>query len=449
MATTQSLIALIKLGVVAFVISGLYWHDKVSPWKRWLYWFVAFATAAIGCAYLAVFAAARIEMTVEWDFLNYWLAGRIAAEGLPIYEAASYLHHPLPFGPSKAFFDEVIFVGTMYTPPAVLLFLPLGFFGYREAFILWFIVQAVVLAIVTVLLKREFFRDGTGGQHLTAWLAVICLVAYFPPVKETVYAAQVNFIMAMLFMLVWRYRGQVVAGVWIGLGMCIKPYFGILVLWLLLCYRFGAIVLASVTVALAFGSAALVLGADDVTTYFLDNPVARAPAHLYTQDVNQSALAVLRRATGAEQWTGSPVLYAPYIAFALFVTGMTAWSVRRSVDDRWALVACAALGLLLAPQSLHHYSAVLLPAIVFMAATTATTWLGVFAVIALFSVAFIEGGEFWLNLGVWVVAASYPWSSDAFTGVRLASNFTSLAEGVTQRLRQTVSNNGTDTSGSA
>ncbi len=435
--STEYLIILCRLAGLAFVFAGLHWYGNVERWGRRGYLIVAFALAVLGCAYLAVVVAVRIDMKWEWDFLNYWLAGRIAAEGLPIYEAASYLHQPLPFGPSKQFFAEVIFVGTMYTPPAVLLFLPLGFFEYREAFVLWSILQGVVLAAVTVLMKREFFRDEPDTQQPVAWFAVICLVVFFPPVKETLYTAQVNLIMALLFMLLWLSRSRLSAGVWIGLGACLKPLFGILVLWLILRKRFGAMVLAAVTVGLAFASAAVVFGSDDLMTYFLDNPVARAPAHLYTQYTNQSALAVLRRATGAEQWSGSPLLHAPYIAFALLVTAITAWSVLRCGDDRWALIACLALGLLLAPQTLYHYSAVLLPAMTFMVAHKGSKWLGVTVVITLFALASLEGTKFWLNLGVWMIAVSYPWWSNAISG-----NFTA-------RPRKTVSNHHPNASGSA
>ena len=436
------MIALLKLFALAFVLSGLHWHDEAGRWVRRFYWTAGFAAAALGLAYLAVLITVRTQTDSEWDFLNYWLVGRIAAEGLPLYEAASYLRQSLPFLPSEQFFAEVMLVGTLYTPPAVLLFLPLGYFEYREAYILWSIIQAGVLVLAAVLMKREFFSAGSGRQHIAAWLVAVCLVAFYPPVRWTFYNAQVNFIMALLFMLVWRSRFKALAGVWIGVGMCIKPYFGILILWLLLRRRIGTVVLVVLTVALAFASAALVFGANDVATYFLDNPIAKAPAHLFTQDVNQSALAVLRRATGAEQWSGSPLMHSPYIAFAFLLTSMTAWSVLRCDDDRWALVACVSLGLLLAPQSLHHYSAVLLPAITFIALYRGFKWLGMIAIVSLFAVGSNEGAAFWLNLSVWMITASYPWWGKAFADARAVTQITSAAELGTQPTSKTVSKSG-------
>ena len=447
--SNETLIAVLKLSAVAFVLSGLLWHDKFGHWSRRLYGFVVFVVAALGCFYLAMVVVERIDLNVEWDFLNYWLAGRVAAEGLPLYEASSYLRQPLPFWPSKDFFSEVIFVGTLYAPPAALLFMPLGFFEYREAFIGWSIVQAVLLVAVTVLMKREFFRDELPNQRLTPWFVVICLVALFAPVEVNLYAGQVNFFMLLLFMLLWRSRSSVLAGVWIGLGMCVKPYFGILVFWLLLRFRFGTMVLAAVTVVLAFASAALVFGAGDVKTYLLDNPIGNAPAHLFTQKYNVSALAVLRRATGALQWTGSPVMYGPYITFALLVTAMTAWSVRRCVDDRWALITCVALGLLLAPQSLWHYCSVLLPAMAFMLVYNGFGWLSIIAVVALFGLASVEAATFSLNLSVWLVAAFHPWWNQAFASAGIASRIRLLLGSLSQRFRKTVSKNESGAPGSA
>ena len=410
---SASQVVLIKLCALAFVLSGLLWQDGVGRWGRGLYWLAAAAVAVLACADLAVMMRARIDMNVEWDFLNYWLAGRIAAEDLPIYEAASYLRQPLPFWPSRDFFSEVIFVGTLYAPPAVLLFLPLGYFEYREAFVLWSLVQAILLVPVALLLKLEFFRGERGNRQVTAWLVVICLAVFFAPVKENLYAGQINIIMALLFTLVWRFRSKAVAGIWIGLGMCVKPYFGILLLWLFLRYRIGTMVLAATTIVLAFACAAILFGASDVTTYFVDNPLASAPAHLYTQDVNLSVLAVLRRVTGATQWTGSPFMHGPYIITVMLLTVMTAWSVLRCADDRWALTTCLALGLLIAPQSLYHYCTVLLPAITLMLVYKGFRWTSTIAVLALFAVASLKEAGFWLNLSVWLLSVSYPWWSDA------------------------------------
>ena len=229
--------------------------------------------------------------------------------------------------------------------------------------------------------------------------------------------------------------------------MCIKPYFGILVFWLFLRNRFGTIVLVAVTGVLAFACAALVLGASNVSTYLLDNPLARAPAELYTWKVNVSALGILRRALGDLEWVGSPVMYGPYITFALLVTAITGWSILRSSDDRWALIACVALGLIIAPQSIHHYSTVLLPAMAFLLVYSGFKWLGVIAVIALYTLDSFQGAGFWLNLSVWLIAVSHPWWSEAFTGTPASPQRSSLLGSLIQRLRKKVSKNRPGTSG--
>ena len=76
------MIALLKLFALAFVLSGMHWHDEAGRWVRRFYWTAGFAAAALGLAYLAALITVRIQTDSEWDFLNYWLAGRIAAERL-------------------------------------------------------------------------------------------------------------------------------------------------------------------------------------------------------------------------------------------------------------------------------------------------------------------------------------------------------------------------------
>lgn len=408
-----------------------------------------FAVAALGCTHLAIVVVDRIDLNVEWDFLNYWARWTHRGRGDPHLRGLVVSAAAITLLAEQRFFSEVIFVGTLYAPPAVLLFMPLGFFEYREAFIVWSVVQAVLLAAVAVLMKREFFRDGLLSQGVTPWLVIICLVALFAPVQVNLYAGQVNFFMVVLFILLWRSRNTVLAGVWIGLGMCIKPYFGIFGLWLLLTRRFGTMVMVAATVVLAFAGAALVFGVDDVRTYLVDNPMANAPAHLFTQKVNLSALAVLRRATGALQWSGSPVMYGPYLAFALVVTAMTAWSVWRCVDDRWALITCTALGLMLAPQSLWHYSSVYLPALAFILVYTGFGWLSIVAVVVLFGLATVEAATFWLNLSVWLIAASQPWWSQDLAGTAILSRLRPLMVAFSRRVRKTVSKDESGAPGSA
>lgn len=389
----------------------------VSARVRRAYVAAALAVLAAGVAWLARYAHARTGLDVEWDFLNYWLAGSIAFDGLPLYDPSSYLRESLPYIPSDQFFDEVMFVGTLYPPPAVLMFLPLGAFEYARAYALWSIALALLLAAGAVLVYRALAVGRPRSERLGLAFATGGLFVFFPAVRETFYYAQVNFVLVILLALLWRWRTRVAAGVFAGLGICVKPYFGIVCLWLFLHGRWRALALVPVTIGAAFVASAFLLGADAVFDYLRDNPVARAPQSLFVQPINQGLLAVLRRALDARTWTGPPVLYAPYLAGAAVLAVATVAGVLRSRDTRFAIGAVLALGLIIAPQALTHYSAVLLPVLVLAAAGPGSRAAAVPVVVAICTLHRLPEGAFWVNLAVWALTVTHPlWGRPAACG---------------------------------
>lgn len=393
---------------LALLLAGVHGVGRAGPRLRIVYAAVSLAVIVTGAVWLSRYIHVRIGMDIEFDFLNYWLAAQVAADGQPLYDPSSYLRQSLPFIPSDAFFDEVLFVGTMYPPPAVLLFLPLGGLGYREGYALWCVALAAMLAALAVLLQRTFGRGERAPVQVAVAIAVLGIALYAPAVRSTFYYAQVNFVLALLLVGLWRWHERALTGVLVGLGMCVKPYFGIVCLWLVLRRRWGALALVPATVLAAFLGAALVLGPDAVFDYWRDNPVARAPASIYVQPINQGLLAVLRRMWQALAWDGSPLAFWPYVLAASGLLAATVVSVLRATDERYALSAVVALGLLIAPQSLTHYSAVLIPVFALLALPPGSAAVRIVVVVALCTLPSLPNGALWLNLAVWCVSATHP-----------------------------------------
>jgi hypothetical protein len=61
----------------------------------------------------------------EWDFLGFWIGGRLAVQGLNFYEPENYEQVAQHLSLSDEFAQEITEVGFWYPPPSMLLFVPL------------------------------------------------------------------------------------------------------------------------------------------------------------------------------------------------------------------------------------------------------------------------------------------------------------------------------------
>jgi len=77
----------------------------------------------------------------EWDFLAFYLYGKLGASGLDFYEPANiadlFSNLKIPFEISKEFLEDVIDVGFNYPPVSMILFAPFAYLDIETANILW------------------------------------------------------------------------------------------------------------------------------------------------------------------------------------------------------------------------------------------------------------------------------------------------------------------------
>jgi hypothetical protein len=158
--------------------------------------------------------------------------------------------------------------------------------------------------------------------------------------------------------LFWRDRELLRGGVWLALGLCVKPIVAVLLLYLLLRRQWRPIGSALATLTILSVFTILLFGIATFSSYFTANPAARStPTYVYSEPVNQSLLATILRTTGG---TGarSPVTEPVYVVLAVALTAITSVLVYRlrTSDPEWALAALVPLALLLYPGTLVHYS---------------------------------------------------------------------------------------------
>ena len=102
----------------------------------------------------------NIAQPPEWDFLYFWLPGKVAAQGLNFYEPehARQLAQAL-FTPSSDFTREILDTGFWYPSPSIFLFLPLGWFDVHTALSIWSVFHLTVLVASIFWLWKIFLKD--------------------------------------------------------------------------------------------------------------------------------------------------------------------------------------------------------------------------------------------------------------------------------------------------
>jgi len=164
-----------------------------------------------------------------------------------------------------------------------------------------------------------------------------------------------------LTFLFWHERERPRAGLWAVLAVFVKPVMGVLLIDLLARRQWRGLSVAA-GAALALGAATLsVFGAPVFMSYLFDNPTLRVAPRLYMQPVNQSLIATLIRALGHDS-SAAPALANPIFLVTGGLLSLVSFGVLltlRGVHRRWGMAILTTYALLIYPQTLHHYSVLL------------------------------------------------------------------------------------------
>jgi len=182
------------------------------------------------------------------DFANYWTAARLTLEGRT---ADLFGPQPVYFAHLQAAFGvDYPWHNWSYPPHFLLLVWPLGFFGYKAAFLLFMAVTSGLFVWA--------LRDFAGKGNTVAWIAAA------PFMVHNFWIAQNGYLTAALGLgaLALRDRRPVLAGVLLGL-LTVKPQLGLLFPILLLAERnWRAIAGAAVTTLVLVAASAILFGID-------------------------------------------------------------------------------------------------------------------------------------------------------------------------------------------
>ncbi|HUK63692.1 MAG TPA: glycosyltransferase family 87 protein, partial [Dongiaceae bacterium] len=312
------------LPLIPLLLAGLHAGRNDVRVRR----FALRAAVAVVLFYAGVYTAIIASNVVhpqDWDLVTYWLYGLVAAHGVNFYDPEHYRRLSDGIATSPEIVAFVVNVGFNLPPPSIFLVLPLGWFSLHTASVLWYVPLVATAAVDVTLLTRLFV-----GRSRAATLFVAALVLALRPAMATAWFGQTNFLVLLLLLLFWRDRDTLRAGVWFGLGMLVKPVFATLGLYVVIARRWRvAAGAAGVLAALSLVTIA-VFGWETFATYFVNGPVTRTPFGAYTEEINQSLLAVILRATHAEPTPGSPVTHPLFVAVGLTLVAITTWRVHRA-----------------------------------------------------------------------------------------------------------------------
>lgn len=295
----------------------------------------------------------------RWDFLCFYLYGRVAVLAHDVYDPATFYRLGRGLSADPEWVREILRVGFPYPPDSIIVPYFLGFFATpRAALVPWY---AVLLAgfIACIALARNY----VAGPWLPATLATFAFVAIWGPTIETLQFAQTIFLVAAFVFAYARERSDWRAGIWLALAVVVKPFVLVLVLVPLIRRQWQTLAAFAGTLLAALALADGLLGRRNVIAYFTDNPVGRYPAVAYLDDVNISPFSALLRARHVRP---THVVLAHETVFLLCALGFVlatvlsiAYARSRERDD-YALALAICCALIVFPQTLNFYAFVLL-----------------------------------------------------------------------------------------
>lgn len=310
----------------------------------------------------------RIEDPKEWDFLCYYLNGKVAIEGLNYYDPNSYIkvfnETEIPIKTDYAFYRETVEVAIQYFPQSIFLFVPLGFFDFFTAHVLWDIFLTFFLIADIFLIHKIFFKE----SGFKAYLFVIPLFLLFHAVWYSIIFESYTFIMLFILLLIWKENNENLMGLWISIGIALKPIMLILFVYTVLRKKWKACLYTILYTFLSIIITTIFFGSSTVLSFFTRNTIQNLPDWSYIDNVNQSLLPFILRLTNYDFTLVSPLFHPVYLIIGSIITIFTFGTVYKfdkSKDD-FALAIFTLFMLIIYPSTLNHYILLAIPSIFFL-----------------------------------------------------------------------------------
>lgn len=295
-----------------------------------------------------------------WDFGAWYLYGKVAAQGYNYYSPEHFnavfnaIRPTMPSLDYSGFIGAAVNVGFPYPPPTILYFVPLGFFSYNTGYIIWTLFTMIFVFADVYLIYSMFFKpDKWNGLLLSGILFFI-----FLPTLSTISFSQTNFLLLFYLLIIAKYPDKKFSGVILALLVFTKPYMVIVALFFFITKKWKPIKYFILSSLLLNGLMLALYGKEIFVSYIFDNPSHRAPARVFSEDVNQSLNAVLLRNNLIT--LAHPLSYVYIITVIILLTGCFLFFLYRKKLYDLILPTLLLIGLLIYPGTLSHYGVILL-----------------------------------------------------------------------------------------
>src|SRR6266498_1599594 len=346
----------------------------------------------------------------EWDFLTFWVDGQVATKGENFYDAANYQKIDLPYPPDEEFVKEILDVGFRYPPFTMFLFLPLGRLAYTQAYIFWQLMNVLLCLMCAGLLWDLFLRnEGASGFYFSLAMLLLLRATF-----STLFYAQTNFIALMVFLLFWKFRDQKWSGVFLALGILVKPFLALVLLYPIFTRRWKQLFIPMISLAVLTLISGLLFGFDVINSYVSGNSLGNMPPYVYSEPVNQSLLSWVLRTPFISQSSGSLLFQPVYILGALMLAAVTfIVGIRNYRQENWLLLSILFFAFCVYPATLEHYGVFLIiPILLLLQAPGQTIRDQLLVFIVVILVYLLSGYNFgyyafFANIFIWLICISF------------------------------------------
>ncbi len=258
------------------------------------------------------------------DFLQFYLAGRLVAEGRSelLYDQGCFLTLQKSIGPVDEKNPPYL---SVYPPHLSLLFSLFGKLSYPRAIEAWWLVQLICVIISGWLLVKQV--SPSREWHFTAWLGVLA----FYPVLNTFWNGQLSAILLLAFTVgfsLHRQQRYVLAGLVFSL-ISIKPQLALgIYLWLVIRGDWRTLMGVALGGLVQLGLVAGILGPDVLVQYVQTAKFASSWYARYTMSPDhQHALAGILTTWFGNDFSRYALLAQGIIAL---ISGCFLWKLRRT-----------------------------------------------------------------------------------------------------------------------
>jgi hypothetical protein len=303
----------------------------------------------------------------EWDFFCFFVNGNVAHRGLDFYNSQNYklvvndLNTPVKIG--KSYEEQELNIGFCYPPPSMFLFYPLSFFSFNTSHYIWSIFNILFLIADLFLLWLIFLKN----EGYIGFLFLAALLFSMSSVRDTLYFEQTTFIVLFFLLLFWRDKNKSRGGIWLTLGIFIKPILAFQFLYQIIVRHWKSLIISLGVVVILCLVSILFFSPEIFFHYFSKKPNGQIPYLFYLEHTNQSLLSQIIKVT-YNKIQSTITFFSPFFlipAMIVFCTSMYLSYKICKINSDLVIIFLLIASLILYPITQTYYTPLVIIPIIY------------------------------------------------------------------------------------